>query len=87
MPDSHGPIEERHQEQMRALGIALDATFNPENENGGEKKYGFCLLVFDFGEPTETSRMNYVCNAKRKDMVKALEDFIAREKQHLKLEN
>lgn len=37
------------------------------------KKYGFCLLVFDFGE---TGRMNYVSNAKREDMIPAIKEFI-----------
>jgi len=81
MPDTHGPSEEKHRETMRALGQAIDATFNNPNANGGKKEFGFCLLVFKFGEPTDRSRMNYICNANRADMIKALEDFISREKR------
>jgi len=80
MPDSHGPIEERHREQMRALGQALDATFNDPELEGG-KQVGFCLLTFKFGEPSNKSRMNYICNANREDMNRALEEFINRSKR------
>ena len=78
--DSHGPIEEEFQEKMRALGLMLDDVFN----ESGKKETGFCLLSFKFGEPTEYSRINYISNASRKDMIKALEDFLKRNKDSKK---
>ncbi len=75
--DAHGPIEEEFQEKMRALGIMLEEVFNEP----GKKEIGFCLLVFKFGEPTDTSRMNYIGNSNREDMIKALEEFVGRAKR------
>jgi len=75
MPDNHGPIEKKHLETMRALGQALDSTLNGDRKDS-KKKYGFCLLVFNFGDVSNKSRMNYISNSNRPDMIKALEEFI-----------
>jgi hypothetical protein len=86
--DSHGPIEEDFIEQMRALGQALDMTFNPEEKSSGngkvkkrERDVGFCLLTFKFGDVSNKSRMNYISNSNRADMILALEEFIDNNKR------
>lgn len=57
------PIQAKHLEMMRAMAGLLDKAF-PD--------HGFCLMVFDFGEG---GTMNYISNAKRADMLKALDEF------------
>lgn len=68
------PIQPKHYAQMNAIAHTLDEIFNGME---GEKRYGFCLLVFEFGTPGPGSRMNYISNAKREDMVVALREFLA----------
>lgn len=70
---SHAPIEAAHVKQMNAIAQVLDETLNPK----GTKKNGFVLLVFNFGEPTPRSRMNYISNAERADIVVALRELLA----------
>ena len=41
--------------------------------------FGFCVLVFPFGK-TEDGQMMYVSNADRLDIVKAMEEWIAKTK-------
>jgi hypothetical protein len=69
---SHGPIEEKHYETMRAVADALNEFF---------AGYGFVLLVFEMtnpGEmPKEDARMNYVSNSRRDDVLAAMKEFIA----------
>lgn len=36
---------------------------------------GFALLIFDFGE---NGHMNWISNAEREDMIKAMKEFVAR---------
>jgi hypothetical protein len=55
---------------LRAMAMALEEILE---EKTGEKM-GFCLLVFPFGEDGRVS--NYVSNANRDDMLKALQEFI-----------
>jgi len=73
--DAHGPVEEDLIETMRALGQALDSTFNGDKKTP-EKRIGFCLLTFKFGDVSNKSRMNYISNSNRDDMIKALEEFL-----------
>jgi hypothetical protein len=58
---------------MNALAAVLDEALN----DGGDGKTGFMLLVFDFGEPKDNSRMNYISNAERADMLVALRELLA----------
>ena len=74
MPSSHGPIQDDAHAMMNAVAKALDHAFNPDLQN---KKFGFALLVFPFGE-APSNRMNYICNAHRDDMIAALKEFISR---------
>lgn len=41
--------------------------------------FGFCVLVFPFGK-TEDGQMMYVSNADRLDIVKSMEEWIAKTK-------
>ena len=68
---SHGPIEEKQRQAMNDLARILDQTLNRD----GKKRWGFALLVYHFGEP---SRMNYIGNGKRADMLVALKELVAR---------
>lgn len=39
------------------------------------KEYGFCLLLFPFGEGDD-NRMQYISNGNREDIVKAMKEWI-----------
>jgi len=69
-----GPIEAEYEEGMRTIGAAIDAVFNGEGEKR-ERKTGFVLLVFDFGDQ---GRCNYISNAERADVVVLLKEQLAR---------
>lgn len=76
-PCEERPIDPQVKDDMNLIAQFLDATFNgsPHPE---DRKFGFALLVFKTGEPDPDSRMNYICNCDRKDMIKAMKEFIAR---------
>ncbi len=40
--------------------------------------FGFSLLIFSFGEGGEGSNMFYTSNAQREDMIRAMQEFIAK---------
>lgn len=70
-----GPVEERYVKKMRALAEIVDEMFNgSDRPPHGVRRTGFVLLVFPFGE--ENGRMNYMSNADRLDMVKAIEELL-----------
>jgi hypothetical protein len=70
------PIEAKYIETMKAMAKALDAMFNGEAK-GKERKVGFILLVFPFGEGE--GRCNYISNgADRKDVVTMFKEQIKR---------
>lgn len=72
-----GPIEERYQQQMAAVAAAVDSFFNGE-AHGAERKIGFVLLVFPFGDEAP-GRCNFLSNgADRKDLVTLFREMIAR---------
>lgn len=73
---THGPIVERHREQMAAVAEVLDELFNGKAK-GPDRQIGFAVLVFPFGA-TEGGRVNYISNADREDMLTAMKEFIAR---------
>ena len=50
------------EERMRAVSHALNGMFNG---------YGHVVILFEFGKPGTT---NYMSNAPRKDMIKALRE-------------
>lgn len=69
---SDDPIRDEHRAQMNALAKVIDEAINGDEP----KKYGFALLVFDFGTG---GFMNYISNAHRDTMVKAMQEFIQRQ--------
>lgn len=71
-----GPIEERFRRQMNAVARELDQIFNGDLR-GAERKVGFVLLVFPFGE--NEGRANYISNgADRRDIVTMMKEQIKR---------
>ena len=38
--------------------------------------YGFCLLLFPFNENSKDNRMQYISNANRDDIAKAMKEWI-----------
>jgi hypothetical protein len=72
-----GPIDPAYVDQMNALAGAVDQLFNGDAK-GADKKVGFVLLVFPFGEESE-GRCNFISNgADRKDIVVLFKEMIAR---------
>lgn len=70
------PIEAQYRNQMQAIAQALDQTFNGDAK-GNDRKTGFVLLVFEFGE--KEGRCNYISNgADRADIVTLLKEQIKR---------
>lgn len=67
------PVEPKYREQMNELGRLINEFFNPD----GNKKTGFALFVFPFGQGDD-HRSNYISNANREDMLATLKEFIAR---------
>lgn len=70
------PVEEKYRQQMEAVATVVDEFFNGE-AHGAERKIGFVLLVFPFGD--EPGRCNFLSNgADRKDIVTLFREMIAR---------
>jgi hypothetical protein len=70
------PIDPKYREQMNAVAEALDRIFNGE-AHGAERKVGFVLLVFEYGE--KEGRANFISNgADRKDIVTLFKEMIQR---------
>ena len=71
-----GPIEERYRRRMNDLAEGLDRFLNGDMR-GANRKTGFVLLVFPFGD--ESGRCNYISNgAARADIVTMMKEQIAR---------
>jgi len=80
MPEQLGdePIEMKYSETMVALAGFLDEEFNG-GAKGADRKVGFVLLVFPFGDGTEDGRCNFISNgADRHDIVALFKEMIAR---------
>lgn len=66
------PIQPEYRETMRAIAGLLDDVLN-EGAHGNDRKVGFVVLLFPFGE--NKGRCNYISNgASRADMVKLLRE-------------
>ena len=72
--DKEQPIEDRYREVMQNIGRLIGGAINPD----GQKRNGFALLVFPFGQPSGEHRCNYISNADRADMLATMKEFIAR---------
>lgn len=71
------PIEEKYRASMNEVALALDWQFNGE-ATGGDRKTGFVLLVFPFGDAFD-GRANFISNgADRRDIVTLFREMIAR---------
>lgn len=71
-----GPIEAEYIEKMNAIAHGLDEVFNGDAK-GSDRKTGFVLLVFPFGE--NEGRCNYISNgADRRDIIVMLKEQIKR---------
>lgn len=71
------PVEAEYHDKMTAVTKGLDHFFNGEAK-GDERKIGFVLMVFPFGEEVE-GRCNYMSNgADRRDVVTLFKEMIAR---------
>lgn len=77
MPEQELNIQLDQINKMRELAKLLDNYFKP---------MGFALLVFPLGDAKD-GRMNYISNAQRPDMVKAMEEFIEKNKQIMEEKN
>lgn len=72
-----GPIESGYERMMRDVAGALDQAFNGNLAGEIDRKTGFVLLVFPFGE--KDGRCNYISNgADRADVLRLLEEQAAR---------
>jgi hypothetical protein len=70
------PIERNVHGTMNAAAQALDEAFN-RGAKGADRKVGFVLLVFPFGN--EDGRCNYISNgADRRDIVVMMKEQIKR---------
>lgn len=67
------PISEEYRAKMNQVAGALDDFFNPS-----ERTTGFALFIFEFGA---TSRINYISNAQREDMMKAVSQWLAQQNE------
>jgi hypothetical protein len=61
-------------EILQGVAKGLDDVFNGPVR---PKKYGFALLVFEFGK-TDNGMVDYVSNAERNDMITAMKEWVAR---------
>jgi hypothetical protein len=70
------PIEAEYHAKMIVLSEAIDEFFNGEAK-GDNRKTGFVLMVFPYGETS--GRCNYLSNgADRRDIVNLMKEMIAR---------
>lgn len=61
---------------MNDIGHIIGGALKETVKETGEE-YGFALLMFGL-KGDESSRMNYIANVNREDMLAALKEFIAR---------
>jgi hypothetical protein len=69
-----GPVEKAFEGTMRFLASYIDRLFNGDLR-GKDRKTGFVLMVFNFGD---AGRANYMSNADRADVVAMMKEQIAR---------
>jgi hypothetical protein len=71
------PISAEYRAKMNETARALDEMFNGRT-HGSDRKTGFVLLVFPFGDDPK-GRCNFISNgADRKDVVALFKEMIAR---------
>jgi hypothetical protein len=73
------PIEEQYHNKMVAVAQSLDTLFNG---NEPDRKTGFVLMVFPFGDAAG-GRCNYISNGSdRNEVVVLMKEMIARFESH-----
>lgn len=72
-----GPIEPGYRRMMNDVAGVLDRFFNGEKQ-GDDRKTGFVLLVFNFGDGSPGERCNYISNTQRSDIVNLLQEQLKR---------
>ena len=71
------PIQDEYRQLMNAVARGLDQMFNGDAK-GQDRKTGFVLMVYPFGDDTK-GRCNYISNgADRRDVVTLMKEMIAR---------
>lgn len=70
------PIEPVLRALMNDIGRMIGGALKEAVKSTGEE-YGFALLMFGC-KGDESSRMNYIANVDRADMLAAMKEFIAR---------
>lgn len=63
------PIQDEYRELMQEIARGLDRAFNGP-DRGQERKTGFVLLVFPFGD--DSGRCNYISNGAARDEIVVL---------------
>jgi len=74
MSDTHGPIVPEFHQFMNDLAKKLDELLNGTDR---PKQNGFALFIFPFGSK-EGSRVNYISNGRREDMIAAVKEWLSR---------
>jgi hypothetical protein len=72
----HQPIQPETSEIMNALAQAIDKALNGKELTN--RKWGFALLVYPFGEAPHQDRMNYIGSGARANVLVALKELVAR---------
>ena len=71
------PVEEEYRRSLTAIAHGLDEILNPDKETTGERKTGFVVMLFPYGD--HSGRCNYISNgADRRDVVILMKEMIAR---------
>jgi hypothetical protein len=71
------PIEHRYHQQMVEIARLIDEKLNGPNCPVNERKTGFVVMTFPFGE--SAGRCNYISNGiNRDDVVRLMKEQIAR---------
>lgn len=60
--------------KARGIASALDQALNGKRGPEEERKYGFALLLFEFGDPPEPA--TWISNGNREDMIRAVEEWL-----------
>ena len=68
-------IEERYRDTLNRIANALDMALNDPDK---APTIGFALFVFEFNK---VGRINYISNAERSDMTKAVEEWLENAKK------
>lgn len=72
-----GPIQQEYRDLMNAVAQGIDKIFNGNN-TGADKKTGWVLMVYPYGNAGD-GRCNYISNgADRRDVVVLMKEMIAR---------